>query len=253
MDERDPDNLKLLHDAFGEGAIDGILPGDTFTIDGVEFVCKYVTGSTAERFYIVKTLPLVQRYREICERFAGGNIVELGIAEGGQHRPDRPRRASPPPGRRRPRARAVGGAEPSSSSIAGSPTPCTPTTASTSPTPRTSARSSTGASTASRSTSSSTTAATCTRPTRAPRSSACSRGCVQAGSSSSRTGTPIRSSGTRHANALLDPTAPHHEEMADAAAVDIDPRQVAEERRHRRRPDPPGDRARGGALARRPT
>src|SRR4051812_24255637 len=83
MDERQPDNLKLLHDAFGAGAIDGILPGDSFTVDGVEFVCKYVTGSTAERFFIVKTLPLVQRYRELCERFAGGNIVELGIAEGG--------------------------------------------------------------------------------------------------------------------------------------------------------------------------
>ncbi len=83
MDERDPDNLKLLHDAFGAGAIDGILPGDSFSIDGVEFVCKYVTGSTATRFYIVKTLPLVQRYRAMCERFAGGNIVELGIAEGG--------------------------------------------------------------------------------------------------------------------------------------------------------------------------
>src|SRR4051812_40573460 len=83
MDERDPDNLKLLHEAFGAGAIDGILPGDTFSIDGVEFVCKYVTGSTADRFYIVKSLALVQRYRSMCERFAGGNIVELGIAEGG--------------------------------------------------------------------------------------------------------------------------------------------------------------------------
>ena len=83
MDERHPDNLKLLHDAFGEGAIDSILPGDTFTVDGVEFVCKYTTGSTAERFYIVKSLDLVERYRQMCERFRGGNIVELGIAEGG--------------------------------------------------------------------------------------------------------------------------------------------------------------------------
>lgn len=83
MDDRNPDNLKLLYNAFGEQAIEGILPGDSFTVDGVEFVCKYTTGSTADRFFIVKNLDLVQRYREVCQRFAGGNIVELGIAEGG--------------------------------------------------------------------------------------------------------------------------------------------------------------------------
>ncbi len=83
MTERRPDNLKLLYGDFGEELIDSILPGDSFVVDGVEFVCKYTTGSTADRFYIVKSQALVARYRELCERFHGANIVELGIAEGG--------------------------------------------------------------------------------------------------------------------------------------------------------------------------
>jgi len=83
MTDRLPDNLALLYDAFDEEAIGKILPGDTFTVEGVEFVCKYVPGSTASRFYIVKNLALVERYRQLCRRFAGGAIVELGIAEGG--------------------------------------------------------------------------------------------------------------------------------------------------------------------------
>ena len=83
MNERLPDNLALLYSAFSEGAIESILPGDTFYVDGVEFVCKYAPGSTADRFYIVKNLELVERYRYLSERFAGGAIVELGIAEGG--------------------------------------------------------------------------------------------------------------------------------------------------------------------------
>lgn len=83
MNERLPDNLAILYAAFSEDAIDTILPGDTFHVDGVEFVCKYTPGSTADRFYIVKNLELVERYRQLSERFTGGAIVELGIAEGG--------------------------------------------------------------------------------------------------------------------------------------------------------------------------
>ena len=75
MNERLPDNLALLYSAFSEGAIESILPGDTFYVDGVEFVCKYAPGSTADRFYIVKNLELVERYRYLSERFAGGAIV----------------------------------------------------------------------------------------------------------------------------------------------------------------------------------
>jgi len=83
VSDRLPDNLAFLHSAFSKDAIDAILPGDTFSVDGVEFVCKYVPGSTSERFSIVKSLPLVEAYRRLSEQFAGGTIVELGIAEGG--------------------------------------------------------------------------------------------------------------------------------------------------------------------------
>ena len=83
MSDRLPDNLRLLYSTFGENAIGHILPGDTFMIDGVEFVCQYSPGSTAERFYIVKNLQLVERYRQLCDQVVGGTIVELGIAEGG--------------------------------------------------------------------------------------------------------------------------------------------------------------------------
>lgn len=84
MTERLPNNLAILHAAFSKEAIDGILPGDTFRIGDVEFVCKYSPESTAERFFIVKSLGLVERYREMClGPWKGGAIFELGIAEGG--------------------------------------------------------------------------------------------------------------------------------------------------------------------------
>jgi predicted O-methyltransferase YrrM len=81
---RQPANLVHLYDAFGREAIDAILPGDTFCIDGIEFVCKYVPESTPSRLYIVKPIALVDRYRELCAGpWAGGVIFELGVAEGG--------------------------------------------------------------------------------------------------------------------------------------------------------------------------
>jgi len=83
MTDRLPDNLALLYSRFGSNAIGEILPGDHFHVDGVEFVCQYSPGSTANRFYIVKNLELVERYRRLCRRFTGSTIVELGIAEGG--------------------------------------------------------------------------------------------------------------------------------------------------------------------------
>jgi predicted O-methyltransferase YrrM len=83
VSERLPDNLELLYSAFSREAIDAILPGDSFRVDDVEFVCKYSPESTAGRFFIVKPLALVDQYREVCRRFEGGTIFELGIAEGG--------------------------------------------------------------------------------------------------------------------------------------------------------------------------
>ncbi len=84
MSDRLPDNLALLHTAFSKNAIDGILPGDSFFLGDVEFVCKYSPESTPEQFFIVKSLPLVDRYREMClGPWKNGTIFELGIAEGG--------------------------------------------------------------------------------------------------------------------------------------------------------------------------
>jgi predicted O-methyltransferase YrrM len=84
MTERLPDNLAILHEAFSKEAIEAILPGDTFSVGDVEFVCKYLPESRSDRFFIVKSLPLVERYREMCRGpWHGGVIVELGIAEGG--------------------------------------------------------------------------------------------------------------------------------------------------------------------------
>src|SRR5262249_10754470 len=79
-----PQNLQLLYSEFGRKAIGDILPGDSFMVDDVEFVCKYVPESTSRRFFIVKELPLIARYRDLCEtEWKHGRIVELGIAEGG--------------------------------------------------------------------------------------------------------------------------------------------------------------------------
>lgn len=81
--ERLPDNLAVLYDAFGQEAIDGILAGESFEVDGVQFVSKYSPGSRPDRFFLVKPPGLVERYRQLCADFRGAGIVELGIAEGG--------------------------------------------------------------------------------------------------------------------------------------------------------------------------
>lgn len=83
MARRLPANLAILHAAFDPKRIGDILPGDTFTVDGIEFVCAYLPESTPERFFIVKEKPLVDRYIRLCEEHRHGRIVELGIAEGG--------------------------------------------------------------------------------------------------------------------------------------------------------------------------
>lgn len=83
MARRLPQNLELLHSVFDPKRIHDILPGDTFEIDGIEFVCAYLPESTPTRFFIVKSRPLVDRYLDLCRRFEGSRIVELGIAEGG--------------------------------------------------------------------------------------------------------------------------------------------------------------------------
>lgn len=83
MTKRVPRNLDLLTNAFDVPDFSQILPGDSFRIGDVEFVCSYEPNSTANQFFIIKSLPLVERYRDLSRRFKGTTIVELGIAEGG--------------------------------------------------------------------------------------------------------------------------------------------------------------------------
>lgn len=92
MGEQLNQNLAMLRSTFGAGRLFAPAEGDVFTVDGVEFICDYAPGSTAERFFIVKQAAHVRQYRELCRRFRGGNIVELGIAEGGVERRSRPSR-----------------------------------------------------------------------------------------------------------------------------------------------------------------
>jgi SAM-dependent methyltransferase len=81
-----PKNLARLHASFGRGADEHdepLLPGDSFTVEGIEFVCDYQAGSSADRFYIVKDIDHVRWYVDLFERVQGAAIFELGIAEGG--------------------------------------------------------------------------------------------------------------------------------------------------------------------------
>jgi predicted O-methyltransferase YrrM len=84
MNERDvPDNLKVLYDEFGREAIDSILTGEEFTLDGIQFICRYQPGSTKDCFYIAKPQALIDRYRDLLADWHPERILELGIAEGG--------------------------------------------------------------------------------------------------------------------------------------------------------------------------
>lgn len=84
MVERRPDNLKLLSEAFGgQHVIENIFTGESLVVDGVEFVSGYVAESAPDRFYILKPMRLIERYRELAEFAHGGRVLELGIAEGG--------------------------------------------------------------------------------------------------------------------------------------------------------------------------
>jgi hypothetical protein len=83
MPEPVHDNLRALYRAFSRDAIEGIFTGESYMFDDVEFVSKYAPGSTADRFYIVKSIQFVEYFVEFCKDFRHGSIFELGIAEGG--------------------------------------------------------------------------------------------------------------------------------------------------------------------------
>ena len=67
MTAREPENLRLLGAAFGEDIMGKLFSGDSFVVDGVEFVSGYEPDSSPDRFYIVKPLHLIDRYRELSE------------------------------------------------------------------------------------------------------------------------------------------------------------------------------------------
>ena len=76
-------NLALLRSAFGEGPL-YVADGEAvFEVDGIEFICDYQPSSTADRFYLLKNPDAVPGFLDRIREFAGGVIVELGIAEGG--------------------------------------------------------------------------------------------------------------------------------------------------------------------------
>ncbi len=54
-----------------------------FRVDGVEFVESYLPGPTTGPFHIRKHRALVEAYATLLDEFHGGDVVELGIAQGG--------------------------------------------------------------------------------------------------------------------------------------------------------------------------
>jgi predicted O-methyltransferase YrrM len=77
------ENLARLRSVFGDGPL-YVSDGEaTVELDGVEFVCDYQPGSTSRRFYLLKNPDAVPEFVDRAREFAGGVVVELGIAEGG--------------------------------------------------------------------------------------------------------------------------------------------------------------------------
>ncbi|MGH9227649.1 MAG: class I SAM-dependent methyltransferase [Acidimicrobiales bacterium] len=78
-----PQNLAMLHAAFGTGPLFPPTDDDVITFEGIDLVCGYDHASTPERFVIVKQPPHRDAFIEMCRSVRGGRLVELGIAEGG--------------------------------------------------------------------------------------------------------------------------------------------------------------------------
>jgi predicted O-methyltransferase YrrM len=56
---------------------------DRFRIGDVEFRCSFERGSEPDRFYIRKHRQQVESFLSVLDGFPDGNVVELGIMEGG--------------------------------------------------------------------------------------------------------------------------------------------------------------------------
>lgn len=61
---------------------DAFFGGQRFRVANTEFVSAYGT-STVDRFSILKSAAQVDFYQDLCRRFVGGSVIELGIASGG--------------------------------------------------------------------------------------------------------------------------------------------------------------------------
>ncbi len=83
MSERLPKNLEIAYEAFGREAIDDILDGVEFEVDGIEFLTRYIPDSRPERFCIAKPTDLIEMYEAYLPEWQPRRIFELGIAEGG--------------------------------------------------------------------------------------------------------------------------------------------------------------------------
>lgn len=68
---------------MSEEATRSLIDGQTFELDGVQFLSTMLKRSTAERFAICKNPPHVEQYRQLLAGYERPNIVELGILQGG--------------------------------------------------------------------------------------------------------------------------------------------------------------------------
>lgn len=68
---------------MSEAATRSKIEGQTFELDGVQFLSTMLKPSDAARFAICKNPPHVERYRELLAGYERPNIVELGILQGG--------------------------------------------------------------------------------------------------------------------------------------------------------------------------
>ena len=75
-----PSGLRWLPPHPGDGWYEQV---DRFSLDGVEVRCSFRRGSTPECLFIEKRRAHVEDYLAVLDRCQGGNIVELGIREGG--------------------------------------------------------------------------------------------------------------------------------------------------------------------------
>ncbi len=68
---------------MGQGAGAGIDEADAFVIDGLEFVPSWVRPSQPGSLTLLKSIDMVELYRQLLEPYPNPRMVELGISQGG--------------------------------------------------------------------------------------------------------------------------------------------------------------------------